>query len=94
MGLTAQALATALNNELAEYYRLLSALEAQLRVESDKAGNNVSVSLHHLSVWTLEPTNRLKLLASVVDACKGLRGGALVSAVYAFLPHGDQARYR
>ena len=48
------------------------------------------LSLHHLSVWTLEPTNRMKLLASVVDACDGIRGGALVSAVYSFLPHGDE----
>jgi len=88
-GLTGQALATGLRDELAEYYRLLSTLEAQ--VQQPQEGGDLS--LHHLSVWTLQPTSRLRLLAQVVDACQGLHGGALVSAVHAFLPHGDQNRY-
>ncbi len=87
-GPTAQALVTGVRNELAEYYRLLSALEAQVSSSSEC---DADVSLHHLSVWTLEPTNRMKLLASVADACQGKRGGEIVSAVYEFLPHGDRA---
>ena len=60
-------------------------LESQLR-ETDSG-----LSLHHLSVWMVEPTNRLKLLVSVVNAVKEgrKRGGALISTVYSFLHHGD-----
>ncbi len=89
VGLTGQALVTGLRNELAEYYRLLSALEAQ--VASSSSSTSSEVSLHHLLVWTLEPAARMRLLASVAEACAGKRGGALVSAVHDFLPHGDRA---
>jgi len=84
-GLIGQSLVTALKNELSEYYRLLSTLESQLR-ETDSG-----LSLHHLSVWMVEPTNRLKLLVSIVNAVKEgrKRGGALISTVYSFLHHGD-----
>ena len=60
-------------------------LESQLR-ETDSG-----LSLHHLSVWMVEPTNRLKLLVSIVNAVKEgrKRGGALISTVYTFLHHGD-----
>lgn len=82
-GLVSQSLVIALKKELSEYYRLLSTLEAQLEDES------TPTSLVHLAVWTLQPTNRLKLLVSIVEACKGLKGGALISQVYSFLKHGD-----
>ena len=32
---------------------------------------------------------RMKLLATIVKQCGRLRGGALISAVYGFLHHGD-----
>eukprot|EP00095_Tigriopus_kingsejongensis_P010994 maker-scaffold281_size224178-snap-gene-1.36 protein:Tk10994 transcript:maker-scaffold281_size224178-snap-gene-1.36-mRNA-1 annotation:"gamma-tubulin complex component 3" len=83
IGLTAQSFVTALKNELAEFYRLLSTLEAQLQE------TEASLSLQHLMVWTLEPMNRLKLLVSIVEACQGLRGGALISTIYSYLHHGD-----
>lgn len=90
VGLVAQSLVTALKNELSEYYRLLSTLEAQLQQQTAASADDGSqLTLHALSVWTMEPTNRMKLLVSVVDACRGLRGGALISAVYDFHSHGD-----
>lgn len=83
IGLTAQSFVTALKNELAEFYRLLSTLEGQLQ-------DSVStLSLQHLLVWTLEPMNRMKLLVSIVQTCQGLRGGALISTIYSYLHHGD-----
>jgi hypothetical protein len=54
LGLIGQSLVTALKTELSEYYRLLSVLETQLR-ETESG-----LSLHHLSVWMLEPANRLR----------------------------------
>ena len=88
IGLVGQAFGAALKNELSEFYRLLATLEAQASDEAQTQHH----SLHHLSVWTLEPTNRMKLLLSLVEACRGLRGGALISAIYSFLHHGDDSR--
>ncbi len=85
-GLIGQSLVTAVKNELSEYYRLLSALETQLRETEG------GLSLHNLAVWMVEPANRLRLLASVVEAARGQRGGALISTVYSFLHHGDPAQ--
>ena len=55
-------------------------------------------------MWTYDPMDRLKWLAVLVDGCKsrykphayctllltaGLKGGALISALYAYSQHGD-----
>ena len=73
------------NLTLNENTQFLPQLESQLR-ETESG-----LSLHHLSVWMVEPTNRLKLLVSIVNAVKEgrKRGGALISTVYSFLHHGD-----
>lgn len=47
------------------------------------------VTLSHLHLWTCDPFETLKWLASIVRACQGLKGGALASAVYNFSCHGD-----
>ncbi|XP_067127787.1 gamma-tubulin complex component 3 homolog [Centruroides vittatus] len=93
LGLVGQSFIAALQEELTEYYRLLAVLESQLQQETN---GNVSgripkcnLTLHRLSVWLLDPFVRMKILASLVDACKGQKGGALASAVYSFLQHGD-----
>ena len=83
LGLVGQSLITALRNELTEYYRLLSILEAQLK------SGMMGLTLHQLSVYTMEPMERMKLLATIVKTCGRLRGGALISAIYGFLHHGD-----
>ena len=83
LGLVGQSLITGLRNELTEYYRLLSILESQLK------SGMMGLTLHQLSVYTMEPMERMKLLATIVKTCGRLRGGALISAIYGFLHHGD-----
>eukprot|EP00049_Salpingoeca_infusionum_P002440 m.56989 g.56989 ORF g.56989 m.56989 type:complete len:678 (-) comp11581_c0_seq1:1010-3043(-) len=81
-----QAFASALRDELAEYYRLMSLLQSQTQPDAD----SYKLTLRRLIVWTLEPLQRLKMLAMMVDTCKGLRGGRLLSKLYAFSHHGDE----
>lgn len=93
LGLVGQSFIAALQEELTEYYRLLAVLESQLQQEANESVSarmsKCNLTLHRLSVWLLDPIVRMKILASLVDACKGQKGGALASAVYSFLQHGD-----
>ncbi|KAL4219924.1 Gamma-tubulin complex component 3 [Mactra antiquata] len=90
-GLVGQSFCAALHQELTEYYRLIAVLESQLQEDIDQGiGMNVSgISLRRLLVWTFDPLDRLKKLAALVDICKGKKGGALASAIYSYLRHGD-----
>ncbi|XP_023329141.1 gamma-tubulin complex component 3 homolog [Eurytemora carolleeae] len=80
-GLVGQSFVTALREELAEYYQLLSVLEAEAR--------DGRLTLLQLCVWAAEPMKRLKLLVELVTAAGTCRGGSLASCIYAFINHGD-----
>ncbi|KAG8184816.1 hypothetical protein JTE90_004914 [Oedothorax gibbosus] len=91
-GLIAQSFVAALKSKLVDYYKLIAELEALLNQESTLEHlycNSNSLTLHRMSVWTFEPHTQLKILASIVDACKGKKGGALASVLYSHLQHGD-----
>jgi gamma-tubulin complex component 3 len=49
----------------------------------------IGLSLKRLYVWVLEPLQRLRLVHILLDTCKDLRGGALISALTRYLDHGD-----
>ncbi|KAJ8614514.1 hypothetical protein CTAYLR_000789 [Chrysophaeum taylorii] len=85
-GLVDAALRSALADELGEYYRLVAVLEARLNRRQDEAHR---LSLRRLAVWTSEPLERLKVMASVADAVSEARGGALLSVLDARGRHGD-----
>lgn len=92
LGLIAQSFIAALNSKLVTYYKLIAELEAFLTQENTLEGlydNSNSLTIHRLSVWFFEPHTQLKILASVVDSCKGKKGGALASVLYSYLQHGD-----
>lgn len=92
LGLIAQSFVAALKSKLVDYYKLIAELEALLMQESTLEhlySSSNSLTLHRMSVWILEPHTQLKILASVVDACKGKKGGALASVLYSHLQHGD-----
>lgn len=90
-GLVGQSFCAALQQELTEYYRLIAVLESQLQEEVDQgvALGQGGITLRRLIVWTFDPLIRLKSLAAVVDVCKGKKGGALASAIYSYMQHGD-----
>jgi len=92
LGLVGQSLVTGLREELAEYYRLISVLEDQLKAKkanSDDEG--MAMTLHKLSVYTMDPLAKMKLLAVIVKQCdRQLKGGSLLSTVYGYLHHGNK----
>lgn len=88
VGLVEASLRSGLSDELAEYYRLIAVLEARLNRRQDAAHR---LSLRRLTVWTLEPLERLKTMASLTDAISEARahGGAILSILHARTKHGD-----
>lgn len=47
------------------------------------------LTLSRVMIWISAPQQRFLLLSNIAAACKGLKGGALASAVYNFRFHGD-----
>jgi gamma-tubulin complex component 3 len=85
IGLVGQSFCAALAHELTQYYQLVAVLEAQ----QDTSSGGSALTLRRLNVWTFDPIKRLKILVTLVDAGKGLKGGALASAIHAHLKDGD-----
>jgi len=79
-----QALSFALQEELVDYYRLISVLEGQMNSE------NEPLSLPSLYMWTQTPLRRMVSLASLCSSCDGVRGGGLVSIIHSRTKHGDE----
>lgn len=89
-GLVGQSFLTALHQELTEYYRLLAVLESQLQLDDQRVNaEHGGLTLRRLAVWAFDPMHRMKVLAALVDACQGVRGGLLVTTVYSYMQHGD-----
>ena len=96
-GAVARAFASAVSAELAEYYRLVAVLEEQaqlplpgpLSAADGSAAGAPYLTLRRLDSWFAEPLARLRLLAVLVDATRGLAGGALASALHCHASHGD-----
>ena len=65
-----QSFCSALLSELTEYYRLVAVLEAQHgQAEGGGAGGR-GLTLRRLVVWSHDPLKKLKILGTLVDACK------------------------
>nr|CDS31903.1 gamma tubulin complex component 3 [Hymenolepis microstoma] len=63
----------------------ISTLEEHSRTEGME---RQPLTLVQLRQWLIEPERRLKVLASLVDNCSSLKGGALVSKVYEMSQNG------
>lgn len=81
-GLIVQSFSAAIESELLSYYKLIASLESQIH-------SKTSITLRQLMVWTLEPMERLKTMAVIVDTCKGVKGGALLGMIQSYAKHGD-----
>lgn len=96
IGTVGQAFCAALQEELADFYRLMAVLEGQIHhpiplmvgAESVNSVGNY-LSLRRLVVWLGEPLVRMRLMAVLVDDCKTLRGGAMAGAIHMHAQHGD-----
>ena len=78
-----------------EYYRLLAVLQSQMDAtgrpssEENVGVDSRGLTFQRLLVWTKEPKARMKLLAALVEACHGQRGGALASVIHSFVLQGN-----
>ncbi|CAG2101867.1 unnamed protein product [Medioppia subpectinata] len=86
-GHVCQSFASALQDEILEYYRLITVIEEQMH--DNRSDASPRVTLHRLQVWSYDSFFRLKVLASLVEQCKHKSGGALASVVYHVMRHGD-----
>jgi gamma-tubulin complex component 3 len=89
-----EALVAACNKEVNNCYRLIAILEAQYQQQQQQQNtttpSNIGpLSLRRLVVWLAEPQQRLRVLASCLDAAVGLRGGQVINALHAMSKHGD-----
>ncbi|CAG8620802.1 16217_t:CDS:10, partial [Racocetra persica] len=90
IGLVGQAFCSALQRELTEYYRFIAVLEAQVaKVADGQQVESHGTSLKRLFVWTQESLLKLRMMSVLVECCKQVRGGALVSTIYNYTNHGD-----
>lgn len=87
-GLVHQSFCAAINVELTAYYRQVALLEQNVYSASTQPVEQ-QVTLKKLFVWHMEPLERLKTLAVLVDACRDKRGGALLSVIHSYTKHGE-----
>eukprot|EP00111_Clytia_hemisphaerica_P012572 TCONS_00036953-protein len=89
LGLVGQSFCAAIQKELTEYYRLVAVLEGQDNQEDGNMASGSGLTLRRLMIWTYDPLLRMKALATLVDVCKGKKGGSLLSAIYSHTQTGD-----
>lgn len=101
-----QALAGALQAEIAEYYGLMAWLESRaqplqgglaaplLGTPAGAAGDGLNgwLTLHQLDSWLRKPLARMSWLAEMLWNSQGTRGGTLLRAVWEHTRHGDGER--
>ena len=72
----------------------MAVLQSQLELQTSKrvlkeGDDGPGLTFLRLLVWTKEPKARMKLLAAMVEACQGQRGGALASVIHSFVLQGN-----
>ncbi|CAO3696701.1 unnamed protein product [Rhizopus microsporus] len=90
--LVVQSLCAAIQSQLTDYYRLIAILEAQVEKQLlDKHTNltEQSLTLKRLLVWMEESNNKLRLMSTLLDACEGQKGGAMLTILHNYTKHGD-----
>jgi len=87
-GLVLQSFCATVNKEISNFFKLIAILEAQLH---STAQNGTPLSLRSLIVWTIDPLDRLKIIAFLTDALKNKKGGEITSTLFAYSKHGDPA---
>ncbi|XP_072142560.1 gamma-tubulin complex component 3 homolog [Dermacentor andersoni] len=85
-GLLCEAFVGALQAEMAEYYRILALLDAQLNPSEGNAG---ALTLPRVVTWMSKSMTRYRFLGDLVQLCAELKGGELASRLHGCLANGD-----
>ncbi|XP_012160527.1 gamma-tubulin complex component 3 homolog isoform X2 [Ceratitis capitata] len=101
LGLMGQGFVSALKNELTRYYGMVATLQEQLNRQREYEHNTIikgnsilpirheRLTLMKILVWSVDSLKRLQWLATIAEACREKKGGALASTVHAFLNNGN-----
>ncbi|WFD31909.1 Microtubule-nucleating Tub4p (gamma-tubulin) complex component [Malassezia sp. CBS 17886] len=86
--LTTQSLCHFLAQELTQYYALVAQIEADATAD---AGPDAppQLTLHRLLQLTRAPLLRMRLMSTIVESCRTVHGGALVSTIHTYTLTGD-----
>ena len=86
---------------LSDYFRLLAVLESQIiqtslsstsknKSKENEDKENNALTLRRLHVWLIDPLERLRVLADLCESTRAAEGGALASATFLHVQHGDE----
>uniref|UniRef100_A0A1I8N3G9 Uncharacterized protein n=1 Tax=Musca domestica TaxID=7370 RepID=A0A1I8N3G9_MUSDO len=97
LGLMGQGFISALRAELTKYYGMVALLQEQLNKQKQTEKGSLHsitnrqerLTLMKILVWSVDPLQRLQLLAAIAEACQEKKGGALASTVHGFLSSGN-----
>lgn len=84
-----QSFGSALNDEINEFYKLITSIQANLHKVDNCLQSHCNVTLHGLCIWTFETFIRFEALVKLINRCRSKKGGALISVVYDMMHHGD-----
>eukprot|EP00916_Digyalum_oweni_P013830 GHVL01022644.1.p1 GENE.GHVL01022644.1~~GHVL01022644.1.p1 ORF type:complete len:827 (+),score=139.23 GHVL01022644.1:127-2607(+) len=87
--LVMQAFAQCIRGHLVDFYHLLAVLDSNTKEDrnlSPPGGNETDdatgLTLRRLLIWLQEPAIQMRVLVDLVTACRGLKGGSLLSTIY------------
>lgn len=85
-GLVCQSFGSALNEEILDFYKLITGIQANYH---QKSHSNTDVTLHKLYIWTYETSIKFEALKNLIHKSRTKKGGALISVVYDYMHQGD-----
>ncbi|KAI8873568.1 hypothetical protein GQ42DRAFT_130885 [Ramicandelaber brevisporus] len=103
-GLILQALCSAIQEEVADHFKLIAVLEAQHASTCSLSNNDSTMTavpsegltLRRLLVWSHEPLQKLRLLVDIIEECRksgaaasSVGGGQLLSIIHSYMDNGD-----
>jgi gamma-tubulin complex component 3 len=92
-GLFGQGLISHVKQELTDYYGLVATLQEKLNKQRNKSyldwEKSENLSMIKVLAMLSQPANRLRNIHQILSACKNLKGGSMVSALYSHLSNGD-----
>ncbi|KAJ1963680.1 Microtubule-nucleating Tub4p (gamma-tubulin) complex component [Dipsacomyces acuminosporus] len=92
-GLYQQSFCSELRSEMAQYFKLIAVLEAQLSKTPPTLGpgeSSLGLTLRRLYAWTIEPRQKLRLMATAIGEIKRCKGGGdILSIISTLVDDGD-----
>ena len=89
LGYVCQSFASALQEEVQRYYRLITVIEQELHSYAMDLNAKCGLTLLRLQVYIYDSFYLLKILTNLIENCRNKRGGALIKEVHKYNQHGD-----